>query len=146
MAARVRPALDESARAAPRGPRRRPWMQGLAAAAILVVGMMIPGAVDRFSGRPLPTATDLLAEVEWTGTLVDDECDRRGVPLHLQKDCPRADHHTVFRTRRGEYLSLVPGETAGLPVAREDRGTEVRVRGRYNPQAGTLALIALQKL
>jgi hypothetical protein len=127
---------------------RPPWAQALAAAALLVVGMLIPGLVDRLrSGPPAPVQeVTTPAEVEWTGVLVDGECDRAGAPLRAQRDCSVRGHHTVFKTRGGEYLSLVPGAIGQLPVERDDRGRSVRVRGRYDPLAGTLALDALEML
>jgi hypothetical protein len=152
LAERVRARLDEA-----EGPlsasRGLPgWGWALAAAASLIVGLFLPnparllgpgeaaaeGRADAGHLRPAPEAV----EAELSGVLVDDECDRAGMPLEYQKDCDHPSHHTVLKTDRGEYVALVAH--AGQPsLDRSQRGRRVRARGVYLASTGTLDLASL---
>jgi anti-sigma factor (TIGR02949 family) len=145
---RIRSRLDEAAPVA-EGARGLPaWGWALAAAAALIVGLFIPNPARPVGGSGPAEETQTVAQAdavpaaeqtEIRGILVDDECDRAGMPVRYQKDCDHPRHHTVLRTEAGEYVSLVAH--AGMPsIGRGQRGRKVLARGVYQASTGTLDL------
>lgn len=122
-----------------------------AAAAALIVGLFLPSPARYLrgltGGEEIRTAAqgtqDGEAElIELRGVLVDDECDRAGMPVRYQKDCDYPHHHTVLKTERNEYVSLVAH--AGIPTLdRGQRGRAVVARGVFQASTGTLDLSSL---
>jgi hypothetical protein len=149
MQDRLRRRLEEAGppASARRGFRPPLWAGVAAAAAMLVVGLLLPspfrapgtGAPADAGARAERPAGPVEGEVELAGMLVDDDCDRAGAPVEYQRECDDPRHHTVLRTDAGEYVALaLHGDAA--PLHRGHRGRRVVARGRYQALTGTLNL------
>ncbi len=137
LAARVRQALDRQAPS----PAAVGWFRGPAlaamAAALLLALIILPQA--------LPSAA---AEIDRTVTVVDFDCDRKGVPLGAQRRCAHPAHLNALKISGDAYWHVSLADTASRRIAtdRDLRGHRLHVRGQVFEAIGTLQVSEFEDL
>jgi len=126
---RIRSALAETAPARGAAWFARPWFLVAATAALLVVLLvpLVPGRLVGGSAAAVSIAEDVL--------VVDEQCDRDGRPLDVQRACTHPYHLNALRRAGGERWTVSPDDDPArrLLLDRGLRGFRVHVEGDLFP-------------
>ncbi len=139
LAARCRQALEREAPS----PATVGWFRGPAlaamAAALLLAMIILPRTLSPDTGNA-ERSVAVSAAVERTVTVVDFECDRKGVPLGAQRACAHPTHLNALKIAGDGYWHVSLADTASRRLAtdRDLRGHRLHVRGQAYEEIRTL--------
>lgn len=84
----------------------------------------------------------------FTGTIVDFDCDRAGLPLEMQRRCTVRSHLNALKLDDGEYVHFNDHQAdyRNLVSDMDLRGHRVTVHGTLHPEIRTLEIVGLEDL
>lgn len=138
---RVQVALDAQTAAAPRRRLRSGgWIALSVAAATVAAAAFLAPLASRRGGET--AGVEAGRHVVRSAMVVDEDCDRAGVPVASQRDCRQPSHLNVLRMADGAYwsLSLDVPEARAIVADAALRGRTVMVEGDLYPSIRTLRL------
>ncbi len=147
LAARVRQALDREAPS----PAKVGWFRGPSlaamAAALLLALIILPQTLSPDTDNADRSAS-VATEVDRTVTVVDFDCDLKGVPLGAQRSCAHPAHLNALKISGEAYWHVSLADTASRRLAtdRDLRGHRLHVRGQVYEDIGTLRVSEFRDL
>jgi hypothetical protein len=121
----------------------RPWWKHPAVAALAAV-FLLAALIT-----PVLVTRNLVPEpAVFTGTIVDFDCDRAGMPLELQRRCTARSHLNALKLDDGAYVHFNDHQAdyRNLVSDLEMRGHRVTVHGTLHPEIRTLEIVGLEDL
>ncbi len=152
---RVRAALEQEASIPPVPERRTASFAGwwrdpkwATLAALLLLVLLVAPFVRRGGGERGAGGSPVPAMAVYTGVIVDSTCDKAGLSILQQMDCPDHTHLNALKLTDGRYLyfNLYQSRYTRFVTDPRMRGREITVQAAVYPDIQTLEIVNLQEV
>ncbi len=116
------------------------------AAMLLLAALIVP--LVRQAGREGNGVEATALPAIYNGVIVDHDCDRQGLSILKQRDCPDRTHLNALKLADGTYLhfNLYQSRYTRFVTDPGMRGREVSIEGTVYPDIQTLEILNLQEV